>query len=107
MANSVPDALAAMLPEIPLELKNAVNRGDRYFGCVVAPGDKVGLFIGSATKNDYVGDLVLKMCNFSIDYGNFSQWIVASDKKTKKLLQQIIDDTSKSVKNKPATQKND
>lgn len=94
-SDNIPESIKVNFPEIIVAMQVCLNSASRFFGFVIIPGDNPSSFTGHAQGLNTVGLLIHGLCDYSNKFGETSQWIVVSDKKTKKQLMQNIQKISK------------
>ncbi len=98
MAKSIPTPLAQLLPVLPEELAKAASAGNRFFGCVVAPGPTTTFQSEVCQHLSFAEDFVGKLLGHSQQHGSASKWIIVTDKATKKGLVSMVDKLSSKMK---------
>ena len=98
MVKSIPPPIAALLPTLPKELAKAESAGNRFFGCVVAPGPTTTFQSEVCSHLSFAEDFLGKLLGHSQQHGATSKWIIVTDKATKKGLVSMVDKLSLAMK---------
>jgi hypothetical protein len=93
-SQNIPENIKQIYPEIISSMAEAYKSQSKFFGFAVITGDKPESFSGFAKGLDSVGLLIHSLCEYTVNFGSSSQWLVVSDKKTKKILIPMINKTS-------------
>ena len=94
----VPGNIQVNFPAVVEALNECGKMKCRFFGFVIVPGENPSSFTGFAKGIDNVSLLIHDLCQYSQQFGKTSQWIVVSDKKTKKQLIPVINRESSKTK---------